>query len=47
MFVGNEYCFDKVRDYYADKDTAKQEQLKTIFPITDVLGRESGHSSPL
>lgn len=40
IFVGNEYCFDKVKDYYADKKVAKQETLKTIFPITDVLGRQ-------
>ena len=40
VFVGNEHCFDKVKDYYADKETAKQEKLKLIFPIKDVLGRE-------
>ena len=40
IFVGNEYCFDKVKEYYADSDTAKQEKLKTIFPVTDVLGRQ-------
>lgn len=40
IFVGNEYCFDKVRDYYADRNAAKQEKLKTIFPIKDVLGRD-------
>ena len=40
IFVGNEYCFDKVCDYYADKNTAKQEKLKTIFSVIDVLGRE-------
>lgn len=40
IFVGNEYCFDNVKNYYADKKTAKQETLKTIFPITDILGRK-------
>jgi len=40
IFAGNEYCFDKVKEYYADTDAAKQEKLKTIFPITDVLGRQ-------
>jgi len=40
VFVGNEYCFDKVKDYYADKESAKQEKLKTIFPVKDVLGRD-------
>jgi hypothetical protein len=40
IFVGNEHCFDKVKDYYADKKAAKQEKLKLIFPIKDVLGRD-------
>jgi hypothetical protein len=40
IFAGNEYCFDKVKNYYADTDAAKQEKLETRFPITDVLGRE-------
>jgi hypothetical protein len=40
MFVGNEYCFDDVKHYYADTKAPKQETLKTIFPIRDVLGRE-------
>jgi hypothetical protein len=40
IFVGNEYCFDKVKQYYADPNAAKQEKLKTIFPVTDVLGRQ-------
>ena len=40
VFVGNEYCFDSVKDYYADNKTAKQEKLETIFPVTDVLGRD-------
>ncbi len=47
MFVANEYCFDNVRNYYADKKTAKQETMKTLVPAVDVLGRErwttSGH----
>ena len=40
MFVGNEHCFDKVKDYYADTKAAKQEKLKLIFPVKDVLGRD-------
>lgn len=40
MFVGNEYCFDDVKNYYADKKAAKQEVLKMIYPIKDVLGRD-------
>jgi len=40
MFVANEYCFDKVKDYYADKTAAKQEPLNTIYPCVDVKGME-------
>lgn len=40
IFVANEYCFDDVKNYYADKDAAKQEIIKTRYPVTDVLGRE-------
>jgi hypothetical protein len=40
IFVGNEYCFDDVKNYYADRKTAKQEKLTTIYPAIDVLGRE-------
>lgn len=40
IFVGNEYCFDDVKHYYADTKASKQETLGTIFPVTDVLGRQ-------
>ena len=40
IFVANEYCFDDVKNYYADKKTAKQELLPTIYPVTDVKGRQ-------
>ena len=40
IFVGTEYCFNDVKNYYADKKTAKQESMATICPATDVLGRE-------
>lgn len=40
MFVANEYCFDAVKDYYADKTAAKQEPLNTIYPCVDYKGRE-------
>lgn len=40
IFVANEYCFDKVKNYYADKKAAKQEILSTIYPVKDVLGRD-------
>jgi len=40
IFVANEYCFDKRKNYYADKEAAKQETLKTIYPAVDVLGRK-------
>ena len=40
MFAGNEFCFDKVKNYYADPKAAKQEKMETIYPIKDVLGRE-------
>lgn len=40
IFVGNEYCFDNIQNYYADKKTAKQEKLSTLYPVVDVLGRE-------
>lgn len=40
MFVANEYCFDNVKDYYADRKAAKQETLSTIYPIRDVRGKE-------
>jgi hypothetical protein len=40
IFVANEYCFDDVKNYYADKKAAKQEPLNTIYPVVDVLGRE-------
>jgi hypothetical protein len=39
IFVANEYCFDNVKNYYADKKAAKQEILKTLYPVVDVLGR--------
>jgi len=38
IFVANELCFDK--DYYADRKAAKQEELKRLYPTTDVIGRE-------
>jgi len=38
VFVGNEYCFDE--SYYADKTSAKQEILETLYPETDVLGKK-------
>lgn len=40
IFVANEYCFDDVKNYYADKKAAKQELLPTIYPCTDVKGRK-------
>lgn len=40
IFVANEYCFDDVKNYYADKKAAKQEVLRTLYPAIDVLGRE-------
>jgi hypothetical protein len=40
IFVANEYCFDKRKDYYADTESAKQEKLSTIYPCVDVLGRD-------
>jgi len=40
IFVGNEYCFDKVKDYYADKETAKQEKMFTRYPIIDINGKQ-------
>lgn len=38
VFVGHEYCFDK--SYYADKDAAKQEKLRMLYPAVDVLGND-------
>jgi len=38
IFVANEYCFDKA--YYADKDSAKQEKLSTLYPAIDVNGNK-------
>jgi len=40
IFVGNEYCFDSKKKYYADQTLFKQETLRRLFPSTDVLGRE-------
>jgi hypothetical protein len=40
IFVANEYCFDKVEDYYADKTAAKQEILNTVYPVVDVNGKQ-------
>ena len=40
IFVANEYCFDSRKDYYADKDAAKQEKMKILYPAVDVLGRK-------
>ncbi len=40
IFVANEYCFDSVKGYYADKNAAKQETLSTLYPAVDVKGRE-------
>lgn len=40
IFVANEYCFDDVKHYYADTEAAKQEPLKTIYPVVDIKGRE-------
>ena len=40
MFVANEYCFDKVKSYYADKDAAKQETLKTVYQAIDIRGNK-------
>jgi len=40
IFVANEYCFDSKKNYYADKDAAKQETLATLYPVVDVLGRD-------
>ena len=40
IFVGNEYCFDTVKDYYADKETSKQEKMLVRYPIVDVKGKE-------
>jgi len=39
IFVANEYCFDSVKDYYADKQAAKQEKMGIIYPILDILQR--------
>jgi len=40
ILVANEYCFDSKKNYYADTEAAKQEKLKTIYPVIDVLGRK-------
>ena len=40
IFAANEYCFDTVKGYYADRSLAKQEPLKTIYPATDVNGKK-------
>jgi hypothetical protein len=40
IFVANEYCFNDIKNYYADKKAAKQEVIKTLYPAVDVLGRE-------
>ncbi|MCP4597062.1 6-hydroxymethylpterin diphosphokinase MptE-like protein [Neptuniibacter sp.] len=40
VFVGNELCLSGVKDYYADKESAKQEKLKNLFPVVDVAGEE-------
>lgn len=40
IFVANEYCFDKRKNYYADKTAAKQEQMKILCSTTDIMGRE-------
>jgi len=40
IFVANEYCFDSRKDYYADKEAAKQEKLKILYPAVDVIGRK-------
>ena len=45
IFVGNEYCFDK--EYYVDKNIAKQEHYETLYPIKDVLGRQRYTLVPL
>jgi len=39
IFVANEYCFDSVKGYYADKTAAKQETLATTYPVVDVNGK--------
>jgi len=38
IFVANEYCFNK--NYYADKEAAKQEKLKKRYPAIDANGNE-------
>ena len=40
IFVANEYCFDSRKKYYADRDAAKQEPLKVLYPAVDILGRK-------
>jgi len=40
IFCGNEYCFDEVKNYYADKKAAKQEKMDIIYPTVDILGRK-------
>lgn len=40
IFVGCEYCFDDVKNYYADTKAAKQELLTTLYPVVDIKGRE-------
>lgn len=40
VFVANELCFDKRKDYYADSGAAKQEKLETLTSCIDVLGRQ-------
>jgi hypothetical protein len=40
MFVGCEYCFDSVKDYYADDEASKQEKMLIRYPIVDVLGKD-------
>jgi len=40
IFVANEYCFDTVKGYYADRTLAKQEPLDTIYPVFDIRGKE-------
>lgn len=40
IFVGNELCFDTVKDYYADSKSAKQEKMLVRYPIKDILRRD-------
>ncbi len=40
IFCGNEYCFDKVKNYYADKNASKQEKMEVIYPVKDILDRD-------